>query len=93
MARCDVDEMLEQIPELAPGTRIEAGRRFVQEDEPRAVHQPQRHVEPASLTARHLIIGRALVFVGLAALFPRPPGDRQIGGEDGLGFSDYVVAA
>src|SRR5579859_7710265 len=38
-------------PEPRPPLRVEAGRRFVEEQQPRAVNQPERDVEPPALAA------------------------------------------
>ena len=39
------------VRELQPVLRVQPGRRLVQEEQPRRVHQPDRDVEPAPLAA------------------------------------------
>nr|WP_259315390.1 hypothetical protein [Capillimicrobium parvum] len=48
------------LPEGCPDLRVEARRRLVEEQHRRALHEPDRHVEPAALTARQ----RARLAVG-----------------------------
>ena len=48
-------------PERRPALRVEAGRRLVEEEDPRAVHERQREIEAtlhAARVAGHLAIGR-----------------------------------
>ena len=51
------------LPERRPALRVEAGRRLVEEEDPRAVDEREREVEPALHPARvagHLPVGRVL---------------------------------
>ena len=49
----------DQLPELAPGLRVEAGRRLVQEEQLRPADDAERDVEPALLAAGERVGARA----------------------------------
>ena len=51
-------QALDHVPGGAPGRRVEAGRRLVEEDELRVADQGEGHVEPSALPARELLAER-----------------------------------
>ena len=60
MTPSSLGEPLDLLPERGAALDVEAGRRLVEEEDPRAVHERQRQVEPALHPARvapHLAVG------------------------------------
>src|ERR1700688_3551068 len=69
-------DFLEHLPDIEPGDRVQAGRRFIQEKDLWAVNKAAGHLNPAPHTARegmHLGVAPFRQTDDLQQLFDRAP--------------------